>query len=137
MSNLVLELFSEEIPARMQAPILQQALKLLEKKFTDISGAEAIYKGFVTPRRLVFAIENLPQEVLIKAATIKGPKITAPEQAVNGFLKKCQLASVDSLIIKEIKQEKYYFYEISASKSKFALELPQILVGFIKELSKL
>ena len=137
MSNLVLELFSEEIPARMQAPILQQALKLLEKKIIDIADTEAVYKGFVTPRRLVFAIENLPKEVITKALDIRGPKITAPQQAIEGFLKKCQLTSVDSLVKKEIKQEQYYFYEISATKNKFALELPKILEEFIKELSKM
>src|ERR1700728_414265 len=85
MADLLLELFSEEIPARMQADALahlQAALK---------AGLNAEGKGFVTPRRVAVWIKDLPAAQPDVNLELKGPKVDAPEAALQGFLKKNNL----------------------------------------------
>jgi glycyl-tRNA synthetase beta chain len=86
MPQLLLELFSEEIPARMQAEAAAHLGAALEKSL----GAKA--KMFVTPRRLAAIIENLPEKQPDLNEELKGPKVGAPDAAMAGFLKKTGLA---------------------------------------------
>jgi glycyl-tRNA synthetase beta chain len=86
MAELLLELFSEEIPARMQA----RASADLEKLVTD--GLKAADLGFdkveslVTPRRLTLIIDGLPEKQPDLREERRGPRADAPEKAINGFL---------------------------------------------------
>jgi glycyl-tRNA synthetase beta chain len=82
MADLLLELFSEEIPARMQA----DAISHLQKSLSEKLGQPA--KGFVTPRRLAVIISNLPAVQPDVNTELKGPKVGAPQAAIDGFLKK-------------------------------------------------
>ena len=82
MADLLLELFSEEIPARMQ----EDALVHLQEKL-QLAFSKPI-KGFVTPRRLAVIINDLPPVEPDVTNELKGPKIGAPEAALQGFLKK-------------------------------------------------
>ncbi|RFP88007.1 glycine--tRNA ligase subunit beta [Rhodobacteraceae bacterium 63075] len=87
MPNLLIELFSEEIPARMQA----QAAETLRKNVTDgLVEAGLTYAGakaFSTPRRLTLAVEGLLGESPDIREERKGPKVGAPEKAIEGFLR--------------------------------------------------
>ena len=87
MSELLLELFSEEIPARMQA----RAAADLKKLVTDaLVEAGCTYEGaqaHATPRRLVLSVLGLPANQPDVKEERKGPRVDAPEQAINGFLK--------------------------------------------------
>ena len=87
MATLLLELFSEEIPARMQA----RAAEDLKKEVTDrLNDARLAYSGvesLVTPRRLALVIEGLPDRQPDVEVEKKGPKVGAPDKAVEGFLK--------------------------------------------------
>src|SRR6056297_2442411 len=87
MPNLLIELFSEEIPARMQA----QAAENLRKNVTDgLVEAGLTYAGakaFSTPRRLTLAVEGLLGESPDIREERKGPKVGAPEKAIEGFLR--------------------------------------------------
>ncbi|MFW0778237.1 MAG: glycine--tRNA ligase subunit beta [Rickettsiales bacterium] len=85
MADLLLELFCEEIPARMQAAALSHMQKTLSGKL----GKSA--EGFVTPRRVAIIIKDLPAKQPDISDELKGPKVGAPEQAINGFLKKTGL----------------------------------------------
>lgn len=85
MPSLLLELFSEEIPARMQADAAAHLQTSLEKALN------AKAKIFVTPRRLAAVIENLPEKQADVSQELKGPKVDAPEAALAGFLKKTGL----------------------------------------------
>jgi glycyl-tRNA synthetase beta chain len=89
MADLLLELFSEEIPARMQ----KDALEYLTGKLAEKLGASA--KGFVTPRRVAAIVGNLPAVQPDINLELKGPKIGAPEAALQGFLKKNNLKQSD------------------------------------------
>lgn len=91
MPQLLLELFSEEIPARMQA----QAARDLERMARDGLGKAGLIseglKAFAGPRRLTLVVEGLPLAQPEVHEELKGPKATAPEQALEGFLRKTGL----------------------------------------------
>ncbi len=95
MPDLLLELFSEEIPARMQA----KAADDLRKLVTDRLVAEGLVydgaKSFATPRRLALTVHGLPARQPDLKDERKGPKVGAPEAAVQGFLKATGLKSLD------------------------------------------
>lgn len=99
MPDLLLELFSEEIPARMQA----QAADALKKLVTDaLVERGLLYEGakaFVTPRRLALVVHGLPGRQTDQREEKKGPRVGAPEQAVAGFLKAAGLSSLDQATI--------------------------------------
>jgi glycyl-tRNA synthetase beta chain len=95
MPELLLELFSEEIPARMQA----KAADDLRRMVTDKLVAEGlVYEGakaFVTPRRLTLTVHGIPARQPDLKDERRGPKIGAPDAAVQGFLKATGLKSLD------------------------------------------
>ena len=95
MPDLLLELFSEEIPARMQ----QRAGEDLRKLVTDaLVEAGLVYesaRAFATPRRLVLTVTGVPARSPDTREERKGPRVGAPEQALAGFLKAAGLASID------------------------------------------
>ncbi|WP_244613607.1 glycine--tRNA ligase subunit beta, partial [Nitrobacter winogradskyi] len=95
MPDLLLELFSEEIPARMQA----KAADDLRRMVTDKLVAEGlVYEGakaFATPRRLALTVHGIPARQPDLKDERKGPKVGAPDAAVQGFLKAAGLKSLD------------------------------------------
>src|SRR5439155_9167105 len=105
---LLLELFSEEIPARMQA----RAAEDLKRLVTDrLVGAGLLYEGakaFATPRRLALAVQGVPGRQPDVKEEKKGPRVGAPEGAVKGFLKAAGLASIDQAKIEKDKKGDFY-----------------------------
>jgi len=95
MTDLLLELFSEEIPARMQA----KAADDLRRMVTDRLVAEGlVYEGakaFATPRRLTLTVHGIPARQSDLKEERKGPRVGGPEAAIAGFLKATGLASLD------------------------------------------
>ena len=95
MPDLLLELFSEEIPARMQA----KAADDLRRMVTDRLVAEGlVYEGakaFATPRRLALTVHGMPARQSDLKEERKGPRVGGPEAAIAGFLKAAGLASLD------------------------------------------
>src|SRR5882757_3655529 len=95
MPDLLLELFSEEIPARMQA----KAADDLRRMVTDKLVAEGLVydgaKAFTTPRRLTLTVHGIPARQPDLKDERRGPKVGAPAAAVQGFLKSTGLASLD------------------------------------------
>src|SRR5581483_8492770 len=87
MPQLLLELFSEEIPARMQA----QAAKDLERMARERLAAEGFLPEalatFAGPRRLTLVAEGLPPAQADRHEERKGPRTNAPDQAIEGFLR--------------------------------------------------
>ena len=108
MPELLLELFSEEIPARMQA----KAADDLRKMVTDKLVAEGlVYEGakaFVTPRRLALTVHGIPVRQPDLKQERKGPKMGAPEAAVQGFLKATGLKSLDEAKIQRDPKGDFY-----------------------------
>ncbi len=109
MPDLLFELFSEEIPARMQA----KAADDLRRMVTDKLVAEGlVYEGakaFATPRRLALTVHGLPGRQPDLKEERKGPKVGAPDAAVQGFLKATGLKSLDEAKIqKDSKKGDFY-----------------------------
>jgi glycyl-tRNA synthetase beta chain len=113
MSELLLELFSEEIPARMQVRAADDLRRLVIEglKARGLEAGDA--KSFSTPRRLTLVIDGVPAQSPAISEERKGPRVGAPEQAVAGFLKSAGIASLkDAEIVKDEKKGDYYIAKI-------------------------
>ncbi|MGY3692075.1 glycyl-tRNA synthetase beta chain [Bradyrhizobium sp. USDA 3240] len=108
MPDLLLELFSEEIPARMQA----KAADDLRRMVTDKLVAEGlVYEGakaFATPRRLALTVHGIPARQPDLKTERRGPKMGAPDAAVQGFLKATGLKSLDEAKIQKDPKGDFY-----------------------------
>ncbi|MBR1201542.1 MULTISPECIES: glycine--tRNA ligase subunit beta [unclassified Bradyrhizobium] len=108
MPDLLLELFSEEIPARMQA----KAADDLRRMVTDKLVAEGlVYEGakaFATPRRLALTVHGIPARQPDLKTERRGPKMGAPDAAVQGFLKATGLKSLDEAKIQKDAKGDFY-----------------------------
>ncbi|GIQ77934.1 glycine--tRNA ligase subunit beta [Bradyrhizobium sp. RD5-C2] len=108
MPDLLLELFSEEIPARMQA----KAADDLRRMVTDKLVAEGlVYEGakaFATPRRLALTVHGIPARQPDLKSERRGPKMGAPDAAVQGFLKATGLKSLDEAKIQKDPKGDFY-----------------------------
>jgi glycyl-tRNA synthetase beta chain len=108
MPDLLLELFSEEIPARMQARAADDLRKLVTERLV---GAGLLYEGakaFATPRRLALAVQGVPVRQPDRIENKKGPAVTAPQKTIDAFLKATGKSSVDELEIHDLKKGKIY-----------------------------
>jgi glycyl-tRNA synthetase beta chain len=92
MPELLLELFSEEIPARMQAGAARDLERLMVGALSDRGLLFEGIKAFSGPRRLTLSIAGLPVKQKDVREELKGPKVDAPAAAIEGFLKKTGLA---------------------------------------------
>jgi len=135
MHELLLELFSEEIPARMQARAAEDLKKLVTERL-DASGlAFGRAQSFVTPRRLALVVEGLPLHTADTREEKKGPRVGAPDQAIQGFLKSAGLASLDQCE-KRTAGKAEFWYAIAEKKGvETAAVLPGLLVEAIGALT--
>ena len=92
MADFLLELLSEEIPARMQARARDDLARLFTEQMTAAGLKASGLETFSTPRRLVLIARDLPVETEAVSEEYKGPRVGAPDQAVDGFLRKTGLA---------------------------------------------
>ncbi|MGA3063839.1 MAG: glycine--tRNA ligase subunit beta [Methylocystis sp.] len=133
MPDLLLELFSEEIPARMQT----QGAADLRRLVTDALVARGlVYEGaasFATPRRLALHIAGLPARQPDTREEKKGPRVGAPEAAIQGFLKSAGLASLDQATIqKDAKKGEFYVAVIERPGAATIDLLAEIIPAVIK-----
>jgi glycyl-tRNA synthetase beta chain len=108
MAELLLELFSEEIPSRMQTRAREDLARLLGQA---LAGAGLEYKDlktFATPRRLLAVVTGLPARSPAVREEKKGPRVDAPEAAINGFVKSAGLASIAEAERREDKKGAFY-----------------------------
>ncbi|MEC9433965.1 MAG: glycine--tRNA ligase subunit beta [Pseudomonadota bacterium] len=87
MPDLLIELFSEEIPARMQGRAAEDLRKLMTDAMVEAGLTYAAAAAFATPRRLCLAVEGLPKATRPVREERKGPRADAPEKAIEGFLR--------------------------------------------------
>ena len=133
MAELLIELFSEEIPARMQAragdDLRKSVVSGLEDAGLEISGA----RSFVTPRRLVLVIDDVPEKTPDICDERKGPRVDAPERAIEGFLKSAGVG-LDECEIREDKKGRFYVAKINrpgrASRDVIAGLVPIVIQKF-------
>jgi glycyl-tRNA synthetase beta chain len=133
MSNFLLEILSEEIPAKMQKMAAENLAKIAAEIFAknNFSVEKSQIKSFVTPRRLTLYITDLPENWQVAQSQKIGPKINADKKAIEGFLRSVSLQSEDQLQKIENNGQLCYLYVKPASEIKTAEiiknSLPQIL----------
>lgn len=109
MPQLLLELFSEEIPARMQAGAARDLERMAAERLKAAGLAYDALTSFAGPRRLTLVVEGLPAATPDREEELKGPKTSAPDQALEGFLRKTgltreQLTERDGVFFAVIRQ---------------------------------
>jgi glycyl-tRNA synthetase beta chain len=134
MAELLLELFSEEVPARMQGGAREDLARLLGNA---LAGAGLEYKDvktFATPRRLTAVVDGLPARSPDVREERKGPRVDAPDAAIKGFLKSAGLGSVDQAEKRDDKKGAYYVALLErpgrATAEVVAEIVPEIVRGF-------
>ncbi|MBA5778428.1 glycine--tRNA ligase subunit beta [Stappia sp. F7233] len=109
MPDLLLELFSEEIPARMQRRAAEDLKSLVTNALVD---AGLVYEGakvFWTPRRLALHVAGLPAGSKATVEERKGPRVGSPEKALEGFLKAAGLSSIEQAeVVSDPKKGEFY-----------------------------
>ena len=126
MPDLLLELFSEEIPARMQAGAAKELERLVVGALSDRGLLFEGIKAFAGPRRLTLAVSGLPAKQADVREEMKGPKVDAPHAAIDGFLKKTGLTK-DQLKIDRQAKGDVYIAVIAREGRETAAVLAEIL----------
>ncbi len=135
MPQLLLEILSEEIPARMQAKAEADLVKALMDGLTAAGLIPEGIKGFSGPRRLVAVVEGLPVKSADVTEDIQGPKEGAPDAAIQGFMKKAGLKSIAEAHLHDVpKKGKIYIAHLAKpgreTASLIAELVPQIVRNF-------
>ncbi|MGX7871870.1 glycine--tRNA ligase subunit beta [Mesorhizobium sp. ORM6] len=135
MPDLLLELRSEEIPARMQRKAAGDLRKMLTDGLVEAGLTYEAAREYWTPRRLALDIRGLTARSKDISEEIKGPSTTAPEQAVQGFLRKAGLSSIaEAHVHSDPKKGDFYVAHISkpgrAAEKIIAELVPDIIRNF-------
>lgn len=133
MSEFFFEIRSGELPAPMQKPAAADLKRLLEQKFKKVQLSHDGVKTFVGPRRLVAVVTNLAIEIPACHEERRGPRIDAPDQAIQGFLKTTG-KSLEELEVRETPKGKFYFLVESIPAQPTKDLLPDIIRGIIDTL---
>ncbi|MGV2073338.1 MULTISPECIES: glycine--tRNA ligase subunit beta [Rhizobium/Agrobacterium group] len=133
MPDLLLELRSEEIPARMQRKAAGDLKKLVTDALVD---AGLTYEGareYWTPRRLVLDIRGLTARSADVKEEKKGPSVSAPEKAIEGFLRGAGLASIDQAVVKTDPKKGDFYVAIIDKPGRSAEEIiTEVMPGIIR-----
>jgi len=109
MPELLLELLSEEIPARMQPGAAANLERLILEQLREAGLTWSGARSFVTPRRLALVVDELPAQTPERIEERRGPFVGAPENAIAGFLKSAGLRSVDECEVRAAGKTDYYY----------------------------
>ncbi|ATQ68268.1 MULTISPECIES: glycine--tRNA ligase subunit beta [Methylosinus] len=133
MPDLLLELFSEEIPARMQRQAADDLQRLVCGALAERGLAYEGAASHATPRRLALHVAGLPARQPDVREEKKGPRVGAPEAAIAGFLKSAGLASIDEAKIeKDPKKGEFYVAVIERAGRETIQVLADVLPGVVK-----
>jgi glycyl-tRNA synthetase beta chain len=135
MPDLLLELFSEEIPARMQARAAEDLKKLVTDRLIEAGLLYEGAKAFATPRRLALTVQGVPARQPDLKEEKKGPRVGSPEGAIKGFLKAAGLASIDQAKIEKDAKKGDFYVAVIERQGRDAIEVigeivPQVIKTF-------
>ena len=108
MAELLLELYSEEIPPQLQIGARNQLKNFFEKSFEEESIKYKEILIYSSPTRLTLVVKDLVEKIKIESKEIKGPKVGSPDQILHGFMKAKNVSNND-LVEKETQKGKFYF----------------------------
>ena len=129
MAEFFLELFSEEIPAKLQRNLREKMLEEFQNFFSSKSINSKKNFSLSTPNRMIIVFEGLDKQIKISSEEIRGPKTNAPEQALEGFLRSNRIEEKD-LFKRNTEKGEFYFFK---SKAK-TLNTQDLLIEFIPKL---
>ncbi|TYL97517.1 glycine--tRNA ligase subunit beta [Bradyrhizobium rifense] len=132
MPDLLLELFSEEIPARMQAKAADDLRRLVTEKLVAEGLVYEGAKAFATPRRLALTVHGIPARQPDLKTERRGPKVGGPDTAVQGFLKATGLKSLDEAKIQRDAKGDFYIALIEKAGRDAIDVLAEILPVIIR-----
>src|SRR5215207_6831511 len=132
--ELLLELLSEEIPARMQLRAIEDLAALLRDKLAAAEIPAGNIRFYVTPRRLAVIAEGIPERQPDRSEERRGPRLGAPAPAIDGFLRAAGLASIDHCEVRDTGRGEFYFAVVKRLGRPSAEVLPELLHAAIIEL---
>jgi glycyl-tRNA synthetase beta chain len=133
MPDLLLELFSEEIPARMQARAVEDLRRLVSGALRERGLSHEGAASFATPRRLALHISGLPARQPDTRDEKRGPRVGAPDAAVQGFLKSAGLKSLAEAKIQRDSKKGEFYIAVMEQRGRATIEvLAEVLPAAIK-----
>jgi glycyl-tRNA synthetase beta chain len=132
MPELLLELFSEEIPARMQARAAEDLRKIVTGRLVEAGLVHDGAKAFVTPRRLALSVHGVPARQPDVREEKKGPRVGAPDSAIAGFLRAAGLKSIGEAKVQPDKKGDFYVAVIEKPGRPAIEVIGEILPNVIK-----
>jgi glycyl-tRNA synthetase beta chain len=134
--ELLLELLSEEIPARMQRRAIADLTGLLRDKLAAADLPCETIRGYATPRRLVIIAEGIPPAQPDRSEKRRGPRFGASPRAIDGFLRSAGLDSIDECEIRDSEgRGAFYFAVVRRPGRPAAAVLPELIRAAIGELA--
>ena len=134
MAELFIELFSEDIPPKLQIDARQKIKQIIEARLQKKEIKFNSSKFFSTPQRLVFVVDGIPEKIEEKAKILKGPKVGAPQIALDGFIKSNNLNKRD-IYKKRIDKGEFYFADTKSKIINILKELQLIIPEALKSYS--
>jgi glycyl-tRNA synthetase beta chain len=134
MPQLLLELFSEEIPARMQKRGAEELKRLVTEGLAEAGLEFESAEVYWTPRRLALCIEGIPERQPDLREERKGPRIDAPEKAIEGFLRGAGLDSLDQCEKRETPKGEVWYAVVEKRGRPSDEVLPELLSAAIRKL---
>jgi len=132
--ELLLELLSEEIPAGMQRRAIEALAELLRDKLAAAEIPAADVRGYVTPRRLTVIGEGIPATQPDRTEERRGPRVGAPQAAINGFLRSAGIGAIGQCELRDTGRGEFYFAIVNHPGQRAAEVLPELIRAAIVEL---
>jgi glycyl-tRNA synthetase beta chain len=134
MAELLLELLSEEIPARMQRRAIEDLTGLLRARLAAAEIPAQSLRGYVTPRRLAVVAEGIPETQPDRTEERRGPRVGAPQPAIDGFLRSAGLASIGECEARDTERGEFYFAVVRQAGRPAHEVLPELIRAAMTEL---
>tara|TARA_B100000686_G_scaffold203273_1_gene210144 strand:- start:4196 stop:6262 length:2067 start_codon:yes stop_codon:yes gene_type:complete len=134
MAELFIELFSEEIPAKLQIDARSRIKQMLDEKLKKKEINFKTSHSFSTPKRLALIITGIPRKIEQKGKIIKGPNVLAPDVAREGFIKSNNLNKTD-IYKKKIEKGEFYFAKTKSKVIDILKELEVIIPEILQNYS--
>ena len=132
MPELLLELLSEEIPARMQDRARADLERLVTGGLKEAGLEHGDVWTFSTPRRIGLSVAGLPERQPDVRQERKGPRVGSPDKAIEGFLRSVGFDSLDECEVREVKDAEFWFAVIERKGAATADALGGIVTGAIR-----